>query len=151
MTALSQTLNPSQCAAMTDFRRANTRGRFRNIIATITGRTNQLLDLETISKGEKIRCRSYIGTHTVAIDQIKGSEGRCQDFDQDFNPLKSHSRDRWVRIALAWLCGVCLPAVDLIKVKDIYIVRDGHHRISVARFMGCEYTDAHVTEWVVDA
>jgi hypothetical protein len=37
----------------------------------------------------------------------------------------------------------------LIKVKDVYIVRDGHHRISVARYLGCKYLDANVTEWVM--
>ena len=38
-------------------------------------------------------------------------------------------------------------AVELIKIGDVYVVRDGHHRISVARFMGCRFLDAQVTEW----
>ena len=85
----------------------------------------------------------------MRIDQIKGSEGRSQDFDQDFNPLKLRNQGRWLSIARAWHHGVSLPAVDLIKVGDVYLVRDGHHRISVARYMGSDFIDARVTEWVL--
>jgi hypothetical protein len=150
MTTFNQTLVPSQAEAMTDFHKANSRGRIRKIIGALTGRPSRLLDLDTLTYGKEIRSRSYVGTHTVRVDQIKGSEGRSQDFDHDFNPLKSHYCDRWVRVALAWQYGISLPAVDLIKVGDAYIVRDGHHRISVARYMGSKFIDAHVTEWVLD-
>lgn len=40
-----------------------------------------------------------------------------------------------------------MPAVELIKVGDVYVVRDGHHRISVARALGEGFVDAHVTAW----
>ena len=56
-------------------------------------------------------------------------------------PLTGSSHER------AWYQGIGLPAVELIKIGDIYIVRDGHHRISVARYMGCDFIDARVTEW----
>jgi hypothetical protein len=35
-------------------------------------------------------------------------------------------------------------AVALIQVGDVYFVRDGHHRISVARALGQAYIDAKV-------
>ena len=41
---------------------------------------------------------------------------------------------------------VTLPPVDLIKIGDDYFVRDGNHRVSVARVRGQEYIDAFVTE-----
>jgi hypothetical protein len=44
---------------------------------------------------------------------------------------------------------VNLPAVDLIKVNGTYFVRDGHHRVSVARFFGQRHIDANVLEMVV--
>jgi len=31
-----------------------------------------------------------------------------------------------------------LPPIDLIRVGDIYFVRDGHHRISVVRALGLQ-------------
>ena len=132
-----------------DFQAAKFRGLVRKIVAAFTGRSNQLLNLETLTSGKNIRCRFHAGVNTVDIDKIKGSEGRGQDFDHKFHPLKSHNKARWLNIARAWRRGG-LPAVELIKVKDIYIVRDGHHRVSVARFYGCKALDAQVTEWFLD-
>ncbi len=89
----------------------------------------------------------YAGIQAVSIAQIHGSEGRCSDFDADFRPLAEHDRGRWLRIARARLQGAELPPVDLIRVRDGYFVRDGHHRISVAHAFGEEYIEAEVTEW----
>ena len=147
MNTFDQTLDeliPVQRVTASDFNRAKSKGYRRKILAILTGRSNQLQDLKTFTRGANIRSRRSIGIRTVRIDQIKGSEGRSQDFDQDFNPLKSHNRDRWLNIARAWLSGAYLPAVELIKVKDIYFVQDGHHRISVARYMGADFIDARV-------
>jgi hypothetical protein len=40
-----------------------------------------------------------------------------------------------------------LPPVALIQVGDVYFVRDGHHRISVARALGRNQIEAKVTAW----
>ena len=42
--------------------------------------------------------------------------------------------------------GEALPPVDLMKIGEIYFVRDGHHRVSVARALGARDIDAYVTE-----
>jgi hypothetical protein len=42
---------------------------------------------------------------------------------------------------------VVLPPVDLIQLGDVYLVKDGHHRISVAKALGQEVIDAEVTVW----
>jgi len=86
----------------------------------------------------------------VAIAQICGSEGRAADFDRDFNPLQDHTRDRWLGIAEAYQRGRYLPPVALIQVGDHYFVRDGHHRISVARALGQQAIEATVEVWQVD-
>jgi hypothetical protein len=54
-----------------------------------------------------------------------------------------------VNIAAAWEMGTPLPPVKLIQIGDLYFVRDGHHRISVARAMGQEAIEAEVTAWTV--
>jgi hypothetical protein len=41
-----------------------------------------------------------------------------------------------------------MPPVDLVRIGQIYFVRDGHHRISVARALGRTDIDAYVTEVV---
>ena len=48
-------------------------------------------------------------------------------------------------VAGAQLQDVPLPPVDLIQVGDRYFVRDGHHRISVARTLGQHFVEAEVT------
>jgi hypothetical protein len=40
-----------------------------------------------------------------------------------------------------------LPPVRLIQVGDVYFVRDGHHRISVAKALGQTEIDAVVSVW----
>jgi hypothetical protein len=49
-------------------------------------------------------------------------------------------------IAIARSQGDTLPLVELIQLGNDYFVRDGHHRISVARALGEEYIDAKVID-----
>jgi hypothetical protein len=42
---------------------------------------------------------------------------------------------------------VGLPPVELVQVGETYFVRDGHHRVSVARAMGEGFVEAEVTVW----
>jgi uncharacterized ParB-like nuclease family protein len=87
------------------------------------------------------------GLRMIPLSQIVGSEGRCGDFDRGFRPLKTHTRQRWFSIARAHLAEVALPPVDLIRVGDEYYVRDGNHRVSVARAFGLKAIEAMVTEY----
>ena len=66
-------------------------------------------------------------------------------FDTQFHPLKHGTRQRWVGIMMARRSGLSLPPVKLIRVGDAYFVRDGHHRVSVARALAEEYIEAEVT------
>ena len=97
-----------------------------------------------------VRSEYSAGTRSVPLGQIRGSEGRCADFDAAFHPRQQHTRQRWEGIAQAIQRDVPLPPVELIQVGDIYFVRDGHHRISVNRALGQVDIDAVVTVWVVD-
>lgn len=114
------------------------------IRSMLTGRSRSLLDLNTEISNRRILRQHYAESRTVAIHRIKGSEGRSSDFDCDFNPLHTRTRDRWMSIAIARAQGDILPLVELIQLGDDYFVRDGHHRISVAHAFGEEYIDAKV-------
>jgi hypothetical protein len=83
-------------------------------------------------------------TRPVPLAEIVGSENRAEDFDAEFRPLERHTRDRWISIAAARRLGVALPAVDLVAGPDGYYVRDGHHRISVARAAGQVEIEARI-------
>lgn len=115
------------------------------IYAFLTGQASCLLDLTTEIADGKIHNQYYAGIRTVPVNQIKGSEGRTGDFDCYFNPTQSRTIDRWVSVATARMCGDTLPLIELIQLGEAYFVRDGHHRISVARALGEEYVDAKIT------
>ncbi len=82
----------------------------------------------------------------VPVGKIVGSEGRYADFDDEFLPLNGRSEERWTSVYAALRRGEELPPVSLLKVGDVYFVRDGNHRVSVARWLGVEALDAEVVE-----
>ena len=86
------------------------------------------------------------GIQTVEVEKITGSVGRCRDFDASFLPLRTSMVDRWGRVDRAYHRGVELPAVSLYKVGEAYFVRDGNHRVSVAKYHGVVAIDAEVVE-----
>jgi hypothetical protein len=57
-------------------------------------------------------------------------------------------RARWERIANAARRGEPLPPISVYRVGDVHFVRDGHHRVSVARALGRDTIDAYVVEVV---
>ena len=86
------------------------------------------------------------GLNVVALDDIVGTVDRAADFDRGFRPTTQRLRSRWERIAAAQRRGEAMPPVSLFKVGDLYFVRDGHHRVSVAQSQGRDDIDAYVTE-----
>jgi hypothetical protein len=87
-----------------------------------------------------------VGPQVVQLDLIVGTVGRERDFDRRFRPTSQRVRGRWEQIAAAMRRGEAMPPVDLMRVGEIYFVRDGHHRVSVARALGRSDIDAYVTE-----
>jgi hypothetical protein len=88
------------------------------------------------------------GLQVVALDAIVGTVDRGKEFDRDFRPTSSQVRGRWERIAQMMRRGESLPPVSLFRVGEVYFVRDGHHRVSVARALGRREIEGHVTEVV---
>lgn len=119
-------------------------GRMRRMWAKMRGQSRQLLALSEYLMGCTLTEQRYAGTQPVAIDQIRGSENRTQDFDTDFYPVAEHMQHKWVNVAIGMMTGALMPPVELIQVGDTYFVRDGHNRISVARSMGQTHVDAIV-------
>jgi hypothetical protein len=87
-----------------------------------------------------------LGLQSIALDSIVGSVGRTREFDRSFRPTSSRTRPRWERIANAQRRGQDMPPISVYRVGDLHFVRDGHHRVSVARAQGREDIDAYVTE-----
>ena len=137
-------------AAKSLYTRAHNRGRRAQFWSLVTGRSRGLFDLAAVEADCRVTTSCDAGFQMVSIDRIRGSEGRVHDFDCSFNPLKDYNRERWLGIAQARDRGKALPPVSLIQVGDLYFVRDGHHRISVARALGQLEIEATVIIWQVD-
>jgi hypothetical protein len=81
----------------------------------------------------------------IQVAQIVGSVGRYRNFDRAFLPRHAHARGRWTNVDRAHREDVQLPPIEVYQVGEIYFVRDGNHRVSVARERGQEIVDAFVT------
>jgi hypothetical protein len=145
---LPEKVKIEQSSASSDFENVYTRGFFKHIVSVLTGRTGETRLLSYDEVRQKIRCNdeSYGGMRTVPVDAIVGSVGRYNDFDREFLPLRRQSKERWRRINDAYYKDVPLPAVQLYKMGDAYFVKDGNHRVSVAKERGIAYIDAEVIE-----
>lgn len=87
-----------------------------------------------------------LGFQTVPLESIVGTVDRTKDFDRRFRPTSPRVRGRWERIAAAQRRGQSMPPVSLYRIGDLHFVRDGHHRVSVARSLGRDVIDAYVVE-----
>jgi hypothetical protein len=85
---------------------------------------------------------------SIALDAIVGTVDRGKDFDREFRPTSSRARLRFERIAEAQRRGVSMPPIDVYRVGELHFVRDGHHRVAVARAQGRDRIDARVVEVV---
>jgi hypothetical protein len=81
----------------------------------------------------------------IPIDSIRGTlePSRANQFDGEFLPA-SLARGRWLRVWLAEQRGVTLPPISVMVIGDGYAIRDGHHRVSVAKARGALSIDAMV-------
>lgn len=118
----------------------------RRVVSLVLRRQNNLLSLDTLIKRFRIIGQRSLGTQTVAIEQIVGSAGRTEDFDRGFMPKRDLTQNRLVSVLKAMYQDIALPPVELRKVRDVYFVIDGHHRISAARLRGQQFIEAVVTE-----
>jgi hypothetical protein len=108
------------------------RGWLKRIGAALVGRNRTLRHLS--QNASTAKCLPSV--QLISASDIVGSEDRSDDFDIDFNPLRESLRDRWLSVFSARQRGVSLPPIELVRGPDGYYVRDGHHRLSVARALG---------------
>lgn len=137
--------------AQTDFLRARRRAALGAMVARLRGEPDDVRHI--LPYEEVVAALGYVsehaaGQHVVPLDAIVGTVDRGRDFDRSFRPTTGRVRSRWEHIAAAMRRGEAMPPVDLVRIGQIYFVRDGHHRISVARALGRTDIDADVTEVV---
>lgn len=131
-----------------DFSRARRRAFLRRIGAYLRKDpgSNQLLSFDEVKSALGAVEQVYLGMRIVEVAKIVGSVGRHRDFDRAFLPSKGDLGARWKRIDEMMHRAEELPPISLYKIGDAYFVRDGNHRVSVARQQGVEMIDAEVIE-----
>jgi hypothetical protein len=89
---------------------------------------------------------SQLGLQTIPLHSVVGTVDRTRDFDRGFRPTTPRVRGRWQRIAAAQRRGEAFPPISVYRIGDLHFVRDGHHRVSVAKSLGRTEIEAYVTE-----
>jgi hypothetical protein len=105
-----------------------------------------VLPFEEVVEALGRRGERRLGLQTIEVDSIVGSVDRSRDFDRRFLPTTGRVRSRWERIATATRRGEEIPPIDVYRIGELHFVKDGHHRVSVARALGFKVIDAYVTE-----
>jgi hypothetical protein len=135
--------------AQHDFLRARRNATLARMAARLRGEPDDvrvILPYEEVIAALGFVSEKPLGLMVVSLDTIVGTVDRQRDFDRRFRPTSGNVRSRWEHIAAAMRRGDALPPVDLLRIGEIHFVRDGHHRVSVARALGETDINAVVTE-----
>ncbi len=128
------------------FQSARRQAFWQDMLSHLRGKSAELLSFDDIKTRLRLREESYKGLQDVPLDRIVGSVGRYRDFTTNFLPKTSDMQERWSRVYAQVSSMEGVPPVELYKIDDVYFVRDGNHRVSVARQIGAKTIHAHVTE-----
>jgi len=135
--------------ALQRFEQARRRAALAQAAARLRGEDIQLLPFEAIRMQLQQQNPFYRGVVEVPLDAIVGSVGRYKTFTRKFLPLTDSVKARWVAVdALAAQQG--WPPIEVYQVGNVYFVKDGNHRVSVARQLALESIEAHVLAYPVD-
>ena len=124
-----------------DAERAFARERRARRRATLTRRSGRLPVYDEMQR----RASGFPKRLEIPVAAITGTvePSRAALFDGSFRPGKL-ARTRWERVWMAEHRGTVLPPISVVRVRGGYAVRDGHHRVSVARARGALTIDAAV-------
>jgi nucleotide-binding universal stress UspA family protein len=136
----------SLSTAIEDFRKARRQAAMKDILSRFTGENVNLLSYEDVRKSLKASGSSERGLDDIPIDAIVGSVNRYDDFTRDFLPRGAIEPERWARVEVATTGMAGLDPIDVYKIGEAYFVKDGNHRVSVARQLGSSHIQAYVTE-----
>jgi nucleotide-binding universal stress UspA family protein len=136
----------SLSAAIEDFHKARSLAALKDILAHITGESTQLLSFDEVRQKLKVKGSYDKGLRDIPLDAIVGSVGRYNDFTRDFLPKHEVDEARWARVKMAATGLIGLDPIEVYQIGEVYFVKDGNHRVSVARQLGATHIHAYVTE-----
>jgi hypothetical protein len=134
--------------AQFDFSRARRRRALAHLSARLrrADDVNHILPFEEVARALGRIGERRLGEQLIPLDSIIGTVDRSREFDRDFRPTSPRVRERWQRINTAQRKGQAMPPIDVYRIGELHFVKDGHHRVSVARALGYKDINAYVTE-----
>ena len=136
----------SYMEGVSKFQGVRTKAFWQDILNLVTRQSSELMSFDEVRTRFHLHEEHYQGVHDVPLTQIVGSVGRYKDFTATFLPKSNQMQERWSRVYAVANSMQGPPPIELYKVGDVYFVRDGNHRVSVARELGAKTIEAHVTE-----
>lgn len=130
-----------------EFSKVRQRAFIEEWLSFFTGRPNHLLPFEEVKQSLQLQDAAYKGLQEIELDKIIGSTGRYRDFTRTFLPKNNTTEQRWRRVDAVAHSELGFPPIEVYQVGDIYFVRDGNHRVSVARTHGSKTIEAYVIEY----
>lgn len=127
-----------------DFAKARNKALLNEISHLLNPEETSMISLKSIKQIVKPETETYIGMKVIPIEKIVGSEGRYKDFDNQFFPKNTNTKERWENVDEAVIKDIILPPIKVYELAGVYFVRDGNHRVSVAKSKGVEFIDAEV-------
>ena len=128
------------------FHAARLRGKLEQIGAVLTGKTADLLSYDEVRTKVHAIETNKRELRSIPLDSIVGSVGRYKDFTRRFFPLVEGDEFRWARVHTLTTGMEGLPPIEVYQIGEVYFVRDGNHRVSVARELGASQIEAYVTQ-----
>ncbi len=120
----------------------------RQLRAYVTRNEQNLVDFDDLANRLKLRNQRYIGLQDVLLEHIVGSVARYDDFMTAFLPKNRDMEERWKGVAKVFIDPTGNPPpIECYKVGKLYFVRDGNHRVSVARQLEMASIEAYVWEY----
>ena len=130
------------------FNLARMRGYLELVRGFIMGQNPYLLSFRQVVGDLYGTQTVYRGLQDIPLKDIVGSVGRGRQFTRHFYPLTGTERqkERWRLCYTQSLTGAGYPPIEVCRVGRECFVVNGHHRVSVARYLGWKTIEAHVSE-----
>ena len=132
--------------AITDFQNARRRADVQQLFAQLRGNSAHLFSYDDIRKKLKAVETGRIERREIPLDAIVGSVGRYNDFTRNFLPRLDSDAGRWAGVKTEVLGMTGVPPIEVYQIDQAYFVRDGNHRVSIARQMNLDTIEAYVTK-----
>src|SRR4051794_1473515 len=135
--------------AKADFSRERRRRALARIVSRLRSEPDDvsyMLPFEEVVAALGRTSEHDVGIQLIPLESVVGTVDRAtSQFDRDFRP-SADVRARWEGIAAARRRGEAMPPIDVYRVSGLHFVKDGHHRVSVARAHGDADIEARVRE-----